>query len=237
MLLANIQTKTSLVNSATRYLHNIKQPVSTTNLRSILLQALIFRIKRVSYSRPILQEVDNSLYITVLLFRTKRIFYRRGQEHQRKQFPIRVAFAITVHKAQGITLEKAVVNITIREFTAGLRYVAVSRVKSINTLMFEKPFDFSLFTNSLRSAGLVREADIKRRALERLLAKNSNSDKDTQDTYIRSRRTTLDSQYSSIDKVINQYLADTFSSSLAFNEDDFIRSGRTQERQTHCARQ
>lgn len=54
--------------------------------------------------------------------------------------------------------------------------------------MFKKPFDFSLFTNSLRIVGLVREADINRRALERLLPKNSNdSDKDTQDTYIRSR--------------------------------------------------
>lgn len=46
--------------------------------------------------------------------------------------------------------------------------------------MFKKPFDFSLFTNSLRIAGLVREADIDRRAPERLLPKNSDdSDKDT----------------------------------------------------------
>lgn len=106
------------------------------------------------------------------------MFYRRGQEHQREQFLIRVAFAITVYKAQGITLEKAVVNITLREFTARLRYIAVSRVKTINTLIFEKLFDFSLFSNSLGSTGLAREADIKRRVLERLLLENS-SDIDT----------------------------------------------------------
>lgn len=192
MLLANIQTKTSLVNSTTGYLYDIEQPLGTTDPRSTLPQALIFRIKRDSYSSPILKELDNSLYITVPLFRTKRMFYRRGQEHQREQFPIRVAFAITVHKAQGIILDKAVVDITIREFTSGLRYVAVSRVKTINTLMFEKPFDFLLFTNSLGGAGLVREANIKRRQSERLLPDNT-SDYNTQDTYLRSRQSTPNS--------------------------------------------
>lgn len=68
--------------------------------------------------------------------------------------------------------------------------------------MFKKPFDFSLFTNLIGSRGLVREADIKRRVLERLIPKNS-SDKDIQDTNIRSPYTARDSQYSSIDKLIN----------------------------------
>lgn len=68
-------------------------------------------------------------------------------------------------------------DITTREFTSGLRYVAVLRVKTINTLMFEKPFDFSLFTISLGSVGIVRKADIDRRALERLMPENG-SDKD-----------------------------------------------------------
>lgn len=186
MLLANIQTKTRLVNSTTRYLYNVEQLVSTTDLRGILLQALIFCIKRDNYSSPILEELDNGIYITILLFRTKRIFYRGGQEHQRKQFLIRVAFAIIVYKAQDITLEKAVVNITTREFISSLRYVAVSRVKTIKTLMFKKLFDFSLFTNLLGSTGLAREADIERRQPERLLPNNA-SDYNTQDTYFRSR--------------------------------------------------
>lgn len=99
MLLANIWTKTGLVNSATGYLHDIEWPLGTTDPRSTLPQALIFRIKRDSYSGPILEELDNSLYVTVPLFRTKRMFYRGGQEHWREQFPIRVAFAMTVHKA------------------------------------------------------------------------------------------------------------------------------------------
>lgn len=96
--------------------------------------------------------------------------------------------------------------------------------------MFKKLFDFSLFTNSIGSAGIVREADIKRRALERLLLEN-NSDKDTQDTYLRLRRTILDSQYRSINEIINQYLDEDYtvglgSAGLEFNKNDFIRLGR-----------
>lgn len=58
--------------------------------------------------------------------------------------------------------------------------------------MFKKLFDFLLFTNSLGAAGLVREANIKRRQSERLLPNNA-SDYNTQDTYMRSRQTTLES--------------------------------------------
>lgn len=101
--------------------------------------------------------------------------------------------------------------------------------------MFEKPFDFSLFTNSLGGAGLAREADIERRQSERLLPDNT-SDHNTQDTYLRSRQSTPDSQqYGSIDELMNQYLDEDCAAGLGntglhFNEDDFIRSGRRRRR-------
>lgn len=68
-------------------------------------------------------------------------------------------------------MDKAVVNITVRKFASRLRYVAISRVKSLNTIIFEKPFDFSLFTIALGTLGLARKADIKRRELQRILPK------------------------------------------------------------------
>lgn len=53
------------------------------------------------------------------------------------------------------------------------------------------------------------------------------SDTNTQDTYIRSRQSTRNSdQFGSIEDVMNQYLANERGDSLAFNEDNFIRSGR-----------
>ena len=47
-----------------------------------------------------------------------------------------VAYAINVHKAQDMTLPICVLNIAERGFAAGLRYVSVSRVKSLDSLLF-----------------------------------------------------------------------------------------------------
>jgi ATP-dependent exoDNAse (exonuclease V) alpha subunit len=46
-----------------------------------------------------------------------------------------------VHKSQGLTLQKAVVDLGDKEFTAGLSFVAVSRVRALGDIVF-KPFNF-----------------------------------------------------------------------------------------------
>ena len=53
-----------------------------------------------------------------------------------------LAWAITAHKSQGLTLPKVVIDLGKREFAAGLSFVAISRVRSLNDIIF-KPFDFS----------------------------------------------------------------------------------------------
>ena len=54
---------------------------------------------------------------------------------------------ITVHKSQGLILLQVVLNIDQKEHCLGLSYVAISRVKALDRLMFESPFDFSRFTS------------------------------------------------------------------------------------------
>ena len=49
------------------------------------------------------------------------------------QFPIVLAYAVTCHKSQGLTLASAVVHCS-SEYVPGLIYVAVSRVKFPDTL-------------------------------------------------------------------------------------------------------
>ncbi|KAL7296799.1 hypothetical protein TKK_0010199 [Trichogramma kaykai] len=56
-----------------------------------------------------------------------RWYEKRGIICTIKQFPLKLAYACTIHKAQGMTLPTAIIDIGEREFSAGITYVALSR--------------------------------------------------------------------------------------------------------------
>lgn len=63
-----------------------------------------------------------------------------GIDCVRLQFPITLAYAITIYKSQGLTLKKAVIDISSNEGSAGSTYVAISRLKSMRNLMLKLPY-------------------------------------------------------------------------------------------------
>ena len=56
-----------------------------------------------------------------------------------EQFPLRLAYAITIHKSQGQTFDK--VNISTKSFAPGQLYVGLSRVRSVENMYIEGDID------------------------------------------------------------------------------------------------
>ncbi len=57
-------------------------------------------------------------------------------------YPIKLAWAITIHKSQGLTFEKAIIDIS-QAFAAGQTYVALSRLTSLKGLVLASPVQWS----------------------------------------------------------------------------------------------
>ena len=50
----------------------------------------------------------------------------------RKQFPLILAFAMTIHKCQGLSLDSAIIDLSDKIFDDGMAYVALSRLRTLS---------------------------------------------------------------------------------------------------------
>ncbi|XP_028394466.1 uncharacterized protein LOC114518659 [Dendronephthya gigantea] len=85
-----------------------------------------------------------------------------GKYLSRQQLPLRLRYAMTIHKSQGQTLTKAVVDLGKGERVAGCTFVATSRVRSIHDIVFE-PMTFDRLKVIGRNKNLKIQQEAERR--------------------------------------------------------------------------
>lgn len=72
------------------------------------------------------------------------------------QYPIKLAWSITIHKSQGLTFEKVYLNFGSGAFAAGQAYVALSRCKTLEGLQLRSRFRHSDIIIEPRVLGFFR---------------------------------------------------------------------------------
>jgi ATP-dependent DNA helicase PIF1 len=70
---------------------------------------------------------------------------------KREQIPLRVAYALTIHKAQGASLDSALVDVGPSTFECGQAYVALSRVRNLDAV-----FIFEIAPKAFRAHPAVK---------------------------------------------------------------------------------
>lgn len=74
------------------------------------------------------------------------------------QYPIRLAWAITIHKSQGLTFEKAIIDANA-SFAHGQVYVALSRCKTLEGMILESPLSAQSVICDERVSEFTREIE------------------------------------------------------------------------------
>ena len=65
---------------------------------------------------------------------TTKFMLMKNMYIHRKQYPLILAFAITIHKCQGLSLDTAIIDFSQEVFGDGMAYVALSHVRTLSGL-------------------------------------------------------------------------------------------------------
>ena len=158
MLTRNLCVKHGLVNGSIGYVSEI---IYAEGSRPPSLPVCV-NVKFDNYTGP---KLDNG---AIPIIPVSSTFQYNSSTCTRQQLPLRLAWAISIHKSQGMTLEKVVLELGDADFSPGLTYVAITRVKHLEDILFESPFPFErLFKSSTVAFKKRRTEEIRLDAMSK----------------------------------------------------------------------
>ena len=153
MLTTNLWNKVGLANGSMGTIHNMSWDVGQdiTSMPSVIL------VKFDDYTRLAFPNCGEGI---IPIFPVTRQFEYKSVSCSQTQFPLRLAYAIIVHKSQGMSLDTAIMNLRKKQHCLELAYVAVSRVRIAGEVVFKEPFDFEHFKHKESAISQDRAADV-----------------------------------------------------------------------------
>ena len=153
MLTCNLLTSFSLVNGKIGTLHGIVWRPDNGPYITLPCMLLFIPDHYPEDGPCLFQNINN--HPVVPLLPITWTWDKGSCKHSRTMFPVVLAYAITIHKFQSLTLKRIVIDISRRDFQTGLTYVGISRVNELGGIMFDCFFDISRFTEKLSDVCLL----------------------------------------------------------------------------------
>ena len=179
MIIKNLCTAHGLCNGTIGHVHDI-----IVNEKGFVT-AVVLRVRRATaerdgYKGPAFREGGNGVDASEVLIAVNR---RRasiwaggteGKEEHRDQFPLKLAWSLTIHKSQGLTLPRVVIDAAETEKSVGLLFVAMTRVRHPKHIAFDPWPGLERVTSEIAGKPSLKKRKMHEVELRALAAKTAS---------------------------------------------------------------
>jgi hypothetical protein len=123
-----LSLKIGCIASIMRNLSIEKGLVKNARVQVVNLLPNVIEVRLLQQLQPVSELTDSTFYLPRITFEFKP--QRANWTVQRRQFPLRLAYATTFNSCQGLTLDRVVLDLTMPVFAHGQLYTSLSRVRT-----------------------------------------------------------------------------------------------------------